>query len=60
MNQAGVARDRYDRAWYAESAFFYAIASGSLSLVHHVVTWWIRQFLSDSVRKILSQSSKLR
>ena len=51
-------REQVDRAFYARSAAFYAIASGSLDLYGQIVVW-LRRFLRDplSVKTIYSSDA---
>ena len=60
-NKASKSRKQEDRAFYAQSAAFFAIASGSLSLYGNVVRWF-KRFQRDplTVRSIYSASTVRR
>ena len=46
--KSSTSREQTDRAFYAKSAMYYAIASGSLAMYHDVVKW-SRRFIRDPV-----------
>ena len=47
-----ISREQTDRAFFAKSALFYAIASGSLQLYSETLVW-VRRFVRDPVCGIL-------
>lgn len=50
--KAAISREQTDRAFFAKSALFYAIASGSLRLYSETLVW-ARRFVRDPVSGIL-------
>ena len=48
QNKSLTSRQQTDRAFYAKSAMYYAIASGSSALYHDVIKW-SRRFIRDPV-----------
>ncbi|KAL9038483.1 MAG: hypothetical protein Q9180_003109, partial [Flavoplaca navasiana] len=60
QKKSETSREQADRAFYAKSALFYAIASGSITLYHDTLTW-SRRFVKDpmTARKIFGGGSVL-
>lgn len=60
QKKSATSREQADRAFFAKSAMFYAIASGSMALYHEVVTW-SRRYIKDpmTVRVVFGSGSIL-
>ncbi|KAL8656693.1 MAG: hypothetical protein Q9226_002592 [Calogaya cf. arnoldii] len=60
QKKSATSREQADRAFFAESAMFYAIASGSMALYHEVIIW-SRRYLRDpmTVRVVFGSASVL-
>ncbi|KAL8994115.1 MAG: hypothetical protein Q9169_005828 [Polycauliona sp. 2 TL-2023] len=60
QRQSTSSKDQADRAFYAKSAMFYAIASGSIELYHDVIIW-SRRYIKDpmTVRVVFGRGSIL-
>ncbi|KAL8666790.1 MAG: hypothetical protein Q9168_007412, partial [Polycauliona sp. 1 TL-2023] len=60
QSKSASSREQTDRAFFAKSAMFYAIASGSLDLYHGVITW-CRRYIKDpmTARTVFGDGSVL-